>query len=172
MISFAPDGARAAWGDRFSHGSRPGLRSFARQLTGWRDTAHLPAASPLPGTASSPPGRANDNLVFGHCRRPRLGPCSAVPYSVCSRGRTRGRTAKANCGDSSPANKNGGLRMTGGGVSSTNDKQSVSDAGKSVLDPFRCHGQLQEPGAGGVKHCIGDQCPHTDYGGFATPLTG
>jgi len=53
-----------------------------------------------------------------------------------------------------------------------NDEQSVSDAGKSVLDPFRSHGQLQEPGAGGIKHRISDQSPHTDYGGFSAPLRG
>jgi hypothetical protein len=54
-ISFAPCGAGAGWGADFPtarararrvKGDR-GLRSFARRLTGWRDTAHLPAASCL-----------------------------------------------------------------------------------------------------------------------------
>lgn len=44
--------------------------------------------------------------------------------------------------------------------------------GKSSFDPFRRHGQLQQLGAGGIKHGIGYQRTHTNYGRFtAFPLS-
>jgi hypothetical protein len=63
----------------------PALRGT--RIHGRPTISNLPAALPVPGGAASPPRRGDENLVFGCRRRPRCRPCSAVPFSVWSRGR-------------------------------------------------------------------------------------
>ena len=49
---------------------------------------------------------------------------------------------------------------------------AILPASERGFDPFRCHRQLQKPGAGGIKHGIGNHCPHTNDRRLSAPLSG